>query len=191
MKKIKLVSLLFWVAVSLVSCTAASKRKSADYYNQNKTALDNLQKLYEQLYRQQPFSAGFTDKSYKYYTMEVKTDTVRYVYNTEKNKEQVYSMIDRFNYDTMKLKELSAKMKTLQCLWLSKSSFFVNDKKETVTFLSFKSAAVNKPFVENKYYILIFLPHPITSPDIKERIKKGDLVKIDELVYFTIGSKFR
>jgi hypothetical protein len=123
--------------------------------------------------------------------MEVRTDTVRYIYNTEKNKPQIYATVAKFQYDTAMLKELSIKMKAIKCLWLSKSSFYVNEKKETITFLSFKSTTIENPFVDNKYYILIFLDHPITSEDIRTKIKKGDLVKIDDLVYFTIGSNFR
>jgi hypothetical protein len=176
-----------------MSCASSSKstRKTAKYYKENKQAISELRELYEKLYLQHPFSAGFTDKSYKYYVMEVKTDTLRYIYNTEKNKQQVYQNITKFHYDTAMLRDLTFKMKETKCLWLSKSSFYVDEKRETVTFLSFKSASSNGPFVENKYYILIFLNHPITSPDIRARIKKGELVKIEELVYFTIGTKFR
>ena len=82
-------------------------------------------------------------------------------------------------------------MKEIKCLWLSKATFNVNQKEEIVTFLSFKSVLIDKPFVENKYYILLFVPHPINDPAIKARVKKGDLVKIDELVYFMIGNKFK
>lgn len=176
-------------AVLLYSCTGT--RKTASYYRENKGAIDSMVHLYEKLYAYQPFAAGFTDRSCKYYVMEVRTDTVRYVYNTEKNAPQVLALVERFAYDTAQIRDLTVRMKALKCLWLSKTSFYVNKTKETVTFLSFRSVAVDNPFVENKYYILLFLPYPITSPDLRERVKKGDLVKIDNLVYFTIGTKFR
>jgi hypothetical protein len=175
----------------LTGCFTASKGKSADYYRENKAALEDLRNQYEKLYSHQPFSAGFTDKSYSYFTMEVNTDTVRYIYNTKKNSQQVAHLIDRFDYDTAQLRAFAIKMKELKCLWLSKSTFFVNEERETVTFLSFDAAAGNKPFVEQKYYILIFLNHPIVSQDIKKRIKKGTLVKIEELVYYRIGNGYR
>jgi hypothetical protein len=191
MRHIKLTGFAFLIAAALMSCAATANRKSADYYLQNKNSINGLRQLYEQLYSQQAFAVGFTDKSCKYYVMEVRTDTVRYIYNTEKNKPQIYATVAKFQYDTAMLKELSIKMKAIKCLWLSKSSFYVNEKKETITFLSFKSTTIENPFVDNKYYILIFLDHPITSEDIRTKIKKGDLVKIDDLVYFTIGSNFR
>ena len=192
MKRISRHGYLFLMIVGLTSCMTSSKRKSEDYYRENQKVITEMRKSYDKLYQQQAFSAGFTDKSYKYYVMEVNTDTVRYIYNTEKaERAQLNATISRFQYDTAMLNDLAVKMKSIKCLWLSKASFYVAEKRETVTYLSFKSAKNGGFFVENKYYILIFLEHPITSEDIKARIKKGDLVKIDKLVYFTIGNKFR
>ena len=181
-------AMLVWI---LASCASVTKRKSADYYLQNKKEINEIRKSYLDLYAQQPFSAGFTDRSFKYYVMEVKTDSVRYIYNTEKNEPQVYKLINRFKYDTTKLYDMSVKMHDIKCLWISRSSFFTNDRRDSVTYLSFRSANNQGIFVENKYYILIFLNHPTNSPMVKARLKKGDLFKIDDLVYFTIGSKFR
>ena len=176
----------------MLSCTATSKRKSANYYFQNKDQITMILKLYEQLYAQQPFSGGYSDKSYKYITMEVVTDTVRYVFsNKGDNKTKLFETVKRYNYDTTKLKELSERLKAIKALWLSKATFNVNGKKETVTFLSFKSVLVEKPFVENKYYILLFPPGPVKDAESRPKIKKGDIVKINDSVYFMIGSKFK
>lgn len=191
MRQIKLYGFGFLMISLLASCAASRGRKSADYYNENRQTITEIQQLYEDLYKQQPFSAGFSDKSHKYYLMEVTTDTVRYIYNTEQNKQQFYSTIFRFNYDTSKLRELGEKMEAIKCLWISKSSFYVDEKREAVTFLSFRSVSSNRLFVENKYYILVFLNHPPVSEFEKEKIKKGGLIKIDNTVYFMIGSGFR
>jgi hypothetical protein len=176
---------------AMLSCAVTTTRKTENYYRQNKTQITEMRSLYEQLHQHQPFAAGFTDKSCKYFVMEVRTDTVRYVYNTEKNRPQVYETIHRFHYNTDRIQELTKRMRTLKCLWISRSSFFVDEKKETITSMSFKSAVGEQPFEENKYYVLMFLNRPLNSPEIKARIRKGDLVKIDELVYFTIGGNYR
>ena len=168
-----------------------SKRKSAEYYHEHKQTITEIRKLYDELYKKQPFSAGYMDRSLKYFVMEVTTDTVRYLYNSDRGRNQLYETITKFKYDTSKLVSIYSKMKEIECLWLSKSSFFIEGNREKVTYLSFKSASSGGPFKENKYYILIFLTRPFTSPEIKKRIKRGDIVKIDELVYFTIGNRFR
>ena len=179
------------LVVGLSSCMVGSKRKSAAYYEKNKETISQIRTCYDQLYKQQPFSVGFTDKSFKYYVMEVTTDTLRYIFNTDQSETKLFETILRFNYDTLLLQKLAVKMKEIKCLWLDKSSFYLEEKKETVTFLSFKSALVDKPFVENKYYVLVFLNHKLEHPELKAKVKKGEIYKINDLVYFMIGNRFR
>jgi hypothetical protein len=186
---IYIASLVFITA--FFSCAAGSKRKSAEYYTANRKAINELRSLYEKLYHHQPFAAGFTDKTLAYYVMEVTTDTVRYIYNSEKNRDQLYETIEKFQYDTSLLRLFSHKMKEVKCLWLSKASFYVNENWETITFFSFKSASTDRPFVENKYYILLFPESPFSNERIAKKIAKGSLVKIENMVYFTISNRYR
>jgi hypothetical protein len=167
------------------------ERKSASYYKENRAAITRIRGYYDTLYRQQPFSAGFTDRSFKYYALEVITDTVKYVYNTEKSEKQLYETVLRFAYDTAMVKKLAKEMKGIRCLWVDKAFFYLQEKKEKITFVSFRSVSVDKPFTENKYYILLFPDHPLDNPDLKTRAKKGGVVRIDDQVYFMIGNNFR
>ena len=174
------------------SCTGAkNNRKSAEYYQQNKIAILEMKSWYDSLYRQQPFSVGFTDKTFTYYVMEITTDTLRYIYNTEKSEQNLHQTIGRFRYDTSLLRRLAIRMKEIKCLWLDKATFYLDEKKDTITFLSFKSVSIEYPFVENKYYVLLFFHHPIDTPLMRTKVKKGDIVKVDELVYFGIANRFR
>ncbi|HJS53689.1 MAG TPA: hypothetical protein VJ765_04070, partial [Chitinophagaceae bacterium] len=173
---------LFLVLGGLSSCTGSKKnRKSAEYYQQNKTAILEMRNLYDSLYRQQPFSVGFTDQSFTYYAMEITTDTVRYIFNTEKSEQNLHHTILRFRYDTSLLRRLAIRMKEVKCLWLDKATFYLDEKKDTITFLSFKSVSIEYPFVENKYYVLLFFHHPVDTPLMRAKVKKGDIVKVDEL----------
>ena len=192
MKNYSILICLFLLFAWLCSCTGAKKnRKSAEYYHQNKTAILEMRSLYDSLYRQQAFSVGFTDKTFTYYAMEITTDTLRYIYNSEKSEQNLHQTILRFKYDTSLLRKLAIRMKEIKCLWLDKATFYLNEKKDTVTFLSFRSVSIENPFVENKYYVLLFLHHPLDTPLIRAKVKKGDLVKVDELVYFGIANRFR
>ncbi len=180
---------LAWIMVTCFSCGA--ERKSAKYYQDNKADLVVLKTYYDSLYRTQPFAAGFTDKSCKYYVMQINTDTLRSVYTTDTRKGELWKNVLRYQYDTVLLNKMAAKMKQLKCLWLGKTTDWIEEQKETYTYISFGSAAVDKPFVEDKYYILIFLDHKIDHPEVETNIKKGKLVPVDGLVYFTIGSSYR
>jgi len=168
-----------------------AERKSVAYYNKNHIVIVQMLKDYNLLYSQQPFSIGYTDRSYTYYVMYILTDTLRYIYDTKRGERKLSELIRRFNYDTALLRDLALKMKQTKCLWLDKTSFYLDNKKDTVTFLSFKSVLIDKPFVENKYYILLFLNHQRDHPAFKARLKRGDLVKINDFVYFMIASHFR
>ena len=189
MQLISLNILLIWVTVTCFSCGA--ERKSTKYYQENKADLATLKSYYDSLYRTQPFSAGFTDKSCKYYVMQINTDTLRSVFTTDTRKGELWKNVLRYQYDTVLLNKMAHKMKELKCLWLSKTTDWLGEQKETYTYISFGSALVDKPFVEDKYYILIFLDHKINHPVVEGKINKGDLVPVDGLVYFTIGSSYR
>lgn len=189
MKEIQLYIRLI-LAISIgVSCTTT--RKSAAYYQENKEAIDELRRYYDTLYQQQPFSAGFTDKSLNYYVMQINTDTLRAIYTNETKNKGLWENIYMFQYDTVMLKKMAVKMKQVKCLWLTRASYYLDEQKESFTFISFGSALIDKPFVENKYYVLVFLDHKIDHPELEARIKKGKLVPIDDLVYFTISNSYR
>ena len=175
----------------MICFSCAAERKSTKYYQDNKNDLIILKTYYDSLYRKQPFSAGFTDKSCKYYVMQINTDTLRSVYTTDTRKEEFSKNVLRYNYDTVLLNKMALKMKQLKCLWLGKTTDWIGEQKARYTFISFGSALVDKPFVEDKYYILIFLDHKIDHPEVETNIKKGRLVPVDDLVYFTIGSSYR
>jgi hypothetical protein len=120
--KLKLDFLLF-AATGLGACSFQSERKTEKYYIKYADAIDELKRDYEKLYRVQPFSFGFTDRSYKHYVLEVTTDTLRYVYNSEVSRSKMYETIQKFNYDTVILKIMSDRMQEIKCFWLTKPSF--------------------------------------------------------------------
>ena len=184
-----------WLLAALcllgASCAMKAERKSASYYLKHKTEITEILNSYHILYNQQPFSCGFTDRSYKYFVMQIITDTVRYIYNTEMNKAALYKVLGQVHYDTTRLRSMANQMKAMKLLWMDKTSFWIHEKEEIVTFLSFKSVAVEAPFSENKYYILLFTDMRLDIPELRERLKRGDLVRVEDKVYFMIGNQFR
>jgi hypothetical protein len=191
MYQYKILAFSLFMLAGLSSCYTSSGRKSAAYYEKNQLTIRTIRMLYDSLYKHQPFSMGFTDRSFKYYVMEVTTDTLRSIYNNEISEKQLFETIEQFNYDTSMLRQLSRKMKEIECLWIDKASLYLDEKKDTITFLSFKSVLIDKPFVENKYYILLFLKKKPEHPYLTNRLKKDEIVRINDLVYFMIGNKFR
>ena len=179
---------IYMFLIVTVSAFCSPERKSASYYYQNKDAINEMRTNFDYLYQQQPFATGFTDKTFKYYVLQIMTDSFRSIYNNEEQKDQIMKNVLRYNYDTTMMRTLSHQMKKIKCLWLGRESYYVDEEKDNFTYISFKSA--DRVFRENKYYILVFLDHAIDSTDL-ERIRKRKLVKIDSLVYFTTTNRYR
>ena len=181
-----LTSILLTLAI-VQSCSP--ERKSASYYQENKKAINELKNEYDALYRQQAFSAGFTDKAFKYYVMQIITDTLRAIYNSEKRKDELWQNVLQFHYDTVALKKMAAMMKKIKCLWVGKTDHYFGEKREVFTYISFQSA--DKAFRENKYYVLILPDRKVDYPEVQEQIKKGKIVQLDSLVYFATTNTYR
>jgi hypothetical protein len=173
----------------MMQLSCSPERKSASYYHENKEEISELKNEYDALYMQQPFSAGFTDKTFKYYVMQIVTDTLRAIYNSEKRKNELWQNVLRFRYDTLMLKKMATTMKKIKCLWVGKTDHYFGEKRELFTYISFQSA--DKAFRENKYYVLILPDREVDYPEIKELMSKGKIVQIDSLVYFTTTNTYR
>lgn len=186
--RIYIICVLLAMTVTL-SCTP--QRKTAKYYNIHRAGINQLKNDFETLYRTQPFAAGFTDRSHKFLVMEINTDTLRIIYNSERRRKEIWQVVSRFHYDTVLLKAMVAEMRKVKCLWIGKGVHYFGEKKDSITVISFKSAAGEKAYKENKYYNLLFFSHPVFYPEIKSRIRKGELVQIEDKVYFTISNKYR
>lgn len=183
---------MLWILLAIpavFSCTP--QRKTAKYYNLHKSDINQLKDDYEALYRTQPFAAGFTDRSFKFLVMEITTDTLRTIYNSERRGKELWQDAVRFHYDTVLLKAMVAEMRKVKCLWIGKGVHYFGEEKDSITVISFKSATGDNAYKENKYYNLLFFSHPVFYPEIKSRIRKGELVQIEDKVYFTISNKYR
>jgi hypothetical protein len=187
MNALKLLTSILLILAIDHSCSP--ERKSGSYYRENKKEINELKDEYDALYRQQAFSAGFTDKAFKYYVMQIMTDTLRAIYNTEKRKDELWQNVLRFHYDTVALKNMAAMMKKIKCLWVGKTDHYFGERREVFTYISFQSA--DKAFRENKYYVLILPDRKVDYPEAQEQIKKGKIVQIDSFVYFATTDRYR
>ena len=102
--------------------------------------------------------------------MQIITDTLRAIYNSEKRKDELWQNVLRFHYDTVALKKMAAMMKKIKCLWVGKNDHFFGAKREGFTCISFQSA--DKAFRENKYYDSFYPIAKLTTR--KCRSKSGE-----------------
>ena len=175
----------------LSSCFGGGQRKSTDYYYQNTALLHQLKNNFDSLYKVHPLSVGYTDKSFRYYFVEFPTDSVRWIYNNESGSDSMALMFKKAGYELDMFYRLIDSMKKVKCLWIDKTKRFIEGKPAYFTYMSFGSVLVDKPFVENKYYALIFPNDPNALFAVKRSAKRGGVVAINDTVYFTIANRFR
>jgi hypothetical protein len=165
--------------------------KYEGFYQQNASSIDSLVNQFEEIYAQRPCSIGFTDLSFRHFSMEVYSDSVRYIYNTSLSNGMALHKAVGFQYDSAQLVNLALRLYLLKGLWIGKTSFYKNGEKEVVTFLSFRQVKKGKLFAPEQYVIVLFRGK---DPDLftqSNRVKSGTLKQIGSHVFMTIGSGFR
>jgi hypothetical protein len=183
-----MIVLLMW---GCSSCFVKRQQKSASFYIENKAPIDKLIKDFNALYDKQPFALGFSDKRFKHYTIQMYTDTVRYIYNTQQDRTMVFSEMIASPISESELSIIAKQIKELKCLWIDKSIMYIDGVKTPSTHLSFKSVLFNRPFDENKYYNLVFLETYIPKRTTTRRLRKYGYSEVSKNVYFTISNRFR
>ncbi len=123
--------------------------------------------------------------------MDITTDTVRTALNNEQSEKLFFKAIDIFNYDTANLRSLFVKMKEIRCIWLGKEQFYYKGKEEEVVFLSFRSVKFGNPFLDRKYYMLVFFDPEFINAETTKYIQSKGYKKVNDQIYYTINGSFR
>lgn len=194
-------TILFSVVVSLViSCS--SKNISTKYYYQNEKALDRIEDTYKKLYRQQPFTIAFTDRSFNTVSVQIITDTLSYIYEFAVNESRLTDTLVAYHLNAPEIIELIQQMQSIRCTWVNKLDYYVDETKNTLIFMSIKPVALHAPFSYRKYYTLTYFPQPqyfdstgqLLDKRRLHRLRKinGEIFnRINSKVCYTISGSFR
>ena len=177
------------LCVCMISCRMQEKL-SKKYYLTNKTALMQINNEYDKLYEINPFILNFTDAQLKKYSVEVSTDTVRYVYNTSIMNFSVADSLKRFGLTITDLKNLGEKMFRSKCICVARHSFYLEEKEYPANWLYFKQAKSGM-FKESRYHVLIFFQKGLTDTKRKAFLEKQKLMQLDKDVFYTISNRFK
>jgi hypothetical protein len=184
----------------MFSCSP--KNISTRYYFQNKTALDKIEETYKKLYPQQPFNIAFTDKSFTTVSLQIITDTLNYIYLFEVNEPRLTDTLNKYHLDATKVVELIKQIQAIHCTWINNYDYYVDEKKNSLIFMSIKPVMLSTPFSNKKFYILTYFPQPqyfdstghLLDKRKLSRLRKinGEIFKrINDKVCYTISSDFR
>jgi hypothetical protein len=184
----------------LTSCT--SKLFSSKYYFEHAGSVDSLKNTYEQIYPQQPFTIAFTDKHLNTFIIEIITDTLSYRYEFETGEKRFGDTLSKFGMNSLAVETLVQQMRSIRCTWINNFDYYVDDKKNSLIFISIKPVAFRIPFSYQKYYILTYFSQPqyfdkdgrlLDKKNIR-RLRKinGEVFRrINDKVCYTISGNFR
>lgn len=173
----------------MMSCNVQEKL-SRKYYLSKKTDLKQINEAYDKLYKINPFILNFTDAQFKKYSVEVSTDTVRYVYNTSIMNFSVADSLKRFGLTITDLKKLGEQMFRSKCICVAKHSFYLEEKEYPANWLYFKQSKSGM-FKESRYHVLIFFQKGLTDSNRKTFLEKQKLMQLDKDVFYTISNRFK
>jgi hypothetical protein len=196
--KIKYI-LLLNAALALVSCATTNIKK---YYSENKTALDSISQTYRQQYEKGSFSILFTDKSFEHVSVEITTDTIKYIYEFEMNEKRMGDTLTKYHLPVNELESLIAAMKSVKCSWISNLDYYEDENKNSLVYMSVRSKSWSFPLIDKKYYILTYYSQPQYYDnegrllDRRQRrrlrrINKDIFYRINDKVCYTISNLFR
>lgn len=192
------IGLLCWL---LQSCSVNSKLP-VQYYKQYKPIIEKIETSYGKQYNKKPFALEFTDKYFNWAVVEMKTDSLRYLYEFNINEHNIYDSLHKYGYDTSAVLQLLRQMKSIRCTWMNQLDYYTDGSKKRLIFMSVRHQALDVPFSRKKYFILTFYKQPQYYDaegrllDRKNRrrlriVNNEVFRRINDKVCYTLSDKFR
>ena len=182
--------LFMLIAASIISCSP--KNISSRYYFQHEKALDNIEESYKKIYQSNPFSIGFSSRDFKTVSVTIKTDTLNYIYEFTVGENRLADTLTKYHLPASSVISLINQMQSIRCTWISNYNYYVDEKKQSLIFMSIKPVALKAPFKNAKYYILTYFPQPQyfdSEGRLLERRKLKELRKINGEIFKRINDK--
>ena len=177
-------------SVLLFSCSV--RKYTSSYYYQHEKVLDQIESSYRSLYSSQAFSIAFTDKYFRTLSLEIKTDSLTYIYEFTPGEHRMNDSALKYHLDSAGLNGLASKMRAVHCYWVSKIDYYTDNQKKLLVFISVKPVALRSLFSETKYYIITYYSQPQQFDAQgrlldKKRIRR--LRKVNGEVFYRINDK--
>ncbi len=194
--------LLFNIVLILSSCSS-SKNISTNYYHTNKKVLNGIESSYKALYSQKQFALLFTDKTFEKISIDIITDSLKYVYVFGLNeKARMNDTLIKYGLNVSGTGKLIQQMKSIRCTWINNLDYYVNGTKNSMIFMSIRQLSLNLPFIPLKYYILTYFTTQqyfdedgrlLDGRKLKSLRKiNGDIfMRINDMVCYTVSNSFR
>jgi hypothetical protein len=181
------------IILLLVSCkTALPLRFPEKYYKENQATITQIEKNYSNINKLMPIVIEFSDNGFNYVTIEMKTDTLRYVYEFKITEKRLMDTLQKFGYDTGAVFKLITDMKSIKCTWINRLEYYIDEKKQFLVFLSIRPKMFDLLFNSKKYYTLTFYNQPQYYDNegrLLDKRYRNKLRKINSEIFWRINNK--
>lgn len=193
--------MLFAFSAILWSCNS-TKRISTKYFYENEKVLNDIEHSFKGLYKQKPFSIEFTDHSFNFVSLEIITDTLKYIYEFGIDESRLRDTLAKYDLNEKGIMELIKQMRSIHCTWINNLDYYVDEQKNSLIFISMRPVALSRPFTNKKYYILTYFSQPqyfdsegkLLVKRQRKRVRKINnevFWRINDKVCYTISGRFR
>ncbi|MEP6615411.1 MAG: hypothetical protein ABJA57_02475 [Ginsengibacter sp.] len=190
---------LFLLVVLMNSCTTTNISK---YYFDHQPVLDKLHQSYSVQYSHNPFSLEYVDKSFNNISIEIFTDTMKYIYVFQPDEMRLKDTLAKYHLVAGGISELLTGMRAVHCNWINNLDYYVDQTKNSLVFMSIRPMGFHFPFKRKKYYILSYFSQPqyydkegrLLDKKRRRKIRKinEDVFKrITDKVAYTISDRYR
>ena len=186
----------------LMSSCASRKVFSTNYYYENEKALTEIEQSYKDLYAKNHFSIAFTDRSFNFISLEIITDSIKYIYEFGIEEPRLQDSLLKYGMPAKGITDLMMKMRSIHCIWINNLDYYSNSRKQSLVFMSIRHVAVHLPFTYEKFYVLTFYSQPQyfdSEGRLLERRRLRKLRRINDEIFrrindkvaYTISERFR
>ena len=186
-----------------IFCSCISRKTfSTNYYNKNEKTISTIEASFKNCYKQTRFSVGFNDYSFNYISLEIKTDSIKYIYEFEIHEARLQDSLRKYQMPAATITDLIMKMRSIKCTWINQVDYYVNDQKKSLVYISIHPTRFHFPFTSEKYFVLTYYSQPqyfdsegnlLASRRVRKLRKvNGDIFhRINDKVCYTISESFR
>lgn len=193
---------ILFLSLFIVLASCSPKNISTRYYVENEKVLDKIQSTYEKINSKTPFQLGFTSHDFNTLSLGIKTDSLHYIYEFQATEARLGDTLSKFGFPPDQVNSLVTMMQSIRCIWINNYDFYVDEKKQSLTFISIKPVALKALFSNQKYYIISYFKKrqyfdengQLLDKRSERRLRKlnGDtFYRINDRVCYTISEKFR
>ncbi len=198
----KFIQTILLIAITGLLFSCSPKNISTKYYFENEKVLDRIEESYKQLYQLTPFTIGFTDRTFNTVSLEIITDTLSYIYEFAVNEPRLTDTLMKYHPRATRVIDLINQMRSIRCTWIRNLDYYVDEKKNSLIFMSIKPVALKAPLAYHKYYVLTYFQQPqyfdsqgrLLDKKTLRRLRKinGEIFhRINDKVCYTISGNFR